>query len=254
MRLAPVLFAVLTLPGAAAAQQTLLRISPPAGQVSVYRIETTTSVDMMQASMDASAIMQMTATVTGAEGDERTIRTVVDSFRLNAPGMPMPALPNIVGTSTTIRLTTRGQVLETTYSNAALTQAFGGIAGPAGASFQAGMTMPEGPVAPGYQWSDTSTVTTDGGQMGAVTVTTRSQYTFERLERRGGARIAVVAITGALTQSNAMMTSQGTMRGTMEIDLDAGRWVTNRMTLEMQMNAGGQDASMTITTDGRLVS
>jgi len=241
-------------PPALSAQQVVLRIAPPEGQVSLYHIETHTAIDMTQGSMDAAAVMRMTATVTAATDTERTIRTVVDSFTINAPGIPMPAMPNIVGSATTIRMTTRGRVLETTYSDPALTQAFGGMAGPQGSSFQAGMTLPEGPVSPGHEWSDSSTISTDGGQIGTVTVVTHTHYTFEGLSRRAGARIATIGITGTVTQSNAMMTSEGTMRGTMEFDLDAGRWITNQMTVEMQMNAGGEDATMTITTDGRLVS
>ena len=249
----PVVLALMV-PAALSAQQTLLRMAPPQGQVSRYRIETHTAIDMMQASIDANAVMQITATVSAAVGDERTIQTVVDSFRIEAPGIPMPPMPSLIGSSTTIRMTTRGQVLETTYSNEALTQAFGGMSGPQGSSFPAGMTMPEEPVAVGHEWDGSSTVDTDGGQMGSVHVTTRTHYTFERLDRRGGAPIAVIAITGTVGQSNAMMSSEGTMSGTMEFDLDAGRWVTNRITVELQMNAGGQDARMTIETSGRLVT
>lgn len=241
-------------PSVLAAQQVTLRLAPPQGQVSRYRVETSTAIDMMQGSVNATSILVMTATVTAAAGDERTIRTVIDSFRIEAPGMPMPPVPELVGSSTTVRMTTRGQVLETTYSNDELTQAFGGMAGPAGQSFQAGMTLPEGPVAVGHQWSDSNTVHTDGGGMGNVEVTTRAQYTLERVFQRAGARIAVVAIRGTIAQNAGMMTAEGTMEGSMEFDLSAGRWVNNRMTVEMTMQAGGQDASMTIATNGRLVS
>lgn len=246
--------ALLAVPAAVSAQQTLLRLAPPEGQVSRYRIETTTAIDMMGGSVSANSIMVMTATVTAAAGEERTVRTVIDSFRVDAPGMPMPPMPDLVGSSTTVRMNTRGQVLETTYSNDALTEAFGGMAGPAGQSFQAGMTLPEAPVDAGYQWSDSNTVQTDGGQMGDVTVTTRANYTLERIFRRAGARIAVVAIQGTITQDAGMMTAEGTMTGAMEFDLDAGRWVQNRITVELTMQAGAQDAMMTITTNGRLVS
>lgn len=254
MRKSFLIFLALMVPAVLSAQQTLLRIAPPQGQVSHYRIETRTAISMTEGSIDANAVMQMTATVTAATGDERTIATVVDSFRIESPGLPMPPMPNIVGSSTTIRMTTQGRVLETTYSNASLTQAFGGMTGPAGQSFPAGMTLPEGPVAVGHQWDDSSTIDTDGGPMGTVHVVTRTHYTFERLDRRSGARIAVIGIAGTVSQANAMMTSEGTMTGSMEFDLDAGRWVSNRMAIDMQMDAGGQDAAMSIEMVGRLVS
>jgi hypothetical protein len=242
----------LALPAALSAQQTLLRLAPPQGQVSRYRIETTTSIDMAMAAIEARTFMEMTARVTAAQGDERTVETVVDSFRMESPTMPMPEMPSLVGSSTTVRMNTRGEVLETTYSGEGLTETFGGVTGPAGQGFQAGIRLPEQAVAVGHQWSDSTTVQTDAGPMGEATVTSRMQYTLERVFARDGARIALVAIQGTITQAAGAMTADGTMRGSMEFDLDAGRWVTNRMTVEMRMNVG-TEATMTVTTNARLL-
>jgi hypothetical protein len=251
MRLVLALATMVAAPLALAAQQTTLRMSPPQGQVSTYRIEVGTAIDMMAGSMDASSLLLMTATVTAASGSEHTIRTVIDSFSVNAPGMPMGAMPDLKGTYTDIRMTTRGEVLETTYSDPALTEQFGGMTDPQG--FAAGLKFPEQAVAPGHTWSDTSVVETDAGGMGPATVTRVTNYTFERVFERGGARIAIIGFNGTVSQAAAMMTSEGPFTGSMEIDLTAGRWVTNRMEMTMEMDAGGQAASMTVRTTGRLV-
>ncbi|MEX0690763.1 MAG: hypothetical protein WD934_10055 [Gemmatimonadales bacterium] len=242
----------LALPAALSAQQTILRLAPPQGQVSRYRIEMSTQIDMAMASIEARSFMELTSRVTAAQGEERTVETVVDSFRIDSPSMPMPEMPSLIGSSTTVRMNTRGEVLETTYSDEGLTETFGGVAGAAGQGFPAGIRLPEQPVAVGHQWNDSNTVQTDAGPMGEATVTSRMRYTLERLFTREGARIALVAIQGTMTQAAGAMAADGTMQGSMEFDLDAGRWVTNRMTIEMKMNVG-TEATMTITTNARLL-
>lgn len=254
MRRYLVVAAAFAAPAALSAQQTLLRLAPPSGQVSHYHIETTTGMDMAEGSIDANFFMRITSHVDSVAGDRYTVHTVVDSFRIDAPNLPMGAMPDLTGTATSVRMTTRARVLETVYSDSTLTAQFGGMAGSPGQSFPAGMTLPEEPVAPGYQWSDSSVIRPQAGPMGAVTVTTLSNYTFDHLERRAGARIAVVTIKGTITQTAAMMSSQGTLDGIMEFDLDAGRWVTNHMTVEMQTTAGAQQMTVTVRTTGRLVS
>ena len=113
----------LSLASAARAQDAvMLRLNPPVGQVSRYRMEIQSWVRgrMLQADTSLPTLVQIihvTRTVDSVEGHVRVITTVIDSSRMDAPGMGgMGQLGQMAGDmlrgqAVTTRVDARGRVL-----------------------------------------------------------------------------------------------------------------------------------------------
>jgi hypothetical protein len=104
--------------------------------------------------------------------------------------------------------------------------------------------MPARAVRPGETWTDSMTTSVGAGpqrQQAVFHVT----YTLQRVENRGGARVAVVSLRGSLRADSAGTPGlTGTMTGELAVDLNAGRVV--RSTTNMDMTAATPQGSMPI--------
>lgn len=226
-------------PGLLAGQAgVLLRLAPPEGQTSRYRIETSTTIEGQFGSVTVRQLMVMTQNVLAVEQNVRRLETVMDSIRFVGPAPPeaVAAIAGLRGARREIRMDTRGQVLDEV-----------GGAGPVQAGLPSGFVLPERAVTPGATWEDS--VAAPPGMPGPASVT-RVRYRLERIEARNGARIALITGAGNIAGTGPDgAQAEGTLRGEMEIDLDAGRWVRNEMTVELR----GPEGRVTMVTRGALV-
>jgi hypothetical protein len=218
----------------------LLRLTPPAGQVSHYRtamvIYMTTpgapGADSMNPFM--SQCIETTQTVDSALEGVLVVREVTDSARLSMPGSPgtVPtSLRDILrGMTVTRRMDTRGRVLYSSVSGPNVPPSpMGGMAGAMGGLAGRLPALPEQPVRPGDTWADSQPVVlaTPGSR---ATGWVRIANILDSIGQFTGVRIAAVAADGAaqydVTSSQFNMTVTGTSSGLVLWDLDHGRLLT----------------------------
>jgi len=240
--------------GPVSAQGVLLRINPPEGQVTHHRMVVETYMKggpMAQMAADTTLpFMRMrgwqTTTVTAVSGEEHTFTQVVDSMRVESPGMPQMAAmigqmgDMMKGLKTVTRMTSRGKVtaLEVTLPPAAQalagaqggTMGMGGGSGPSMSSF---VLLPERPVRVGGTWRDSMTVALDSAGVSGGTAKFVAMFTLKAME----GRVAVIGLDGTLTVSGAAMPAgmSLTVTGEEKLDLDAGR--VTAVTTEMSGTA-----------------
>lgn len=260
------IIALLVSSSAAAQEQTvLLRLLPPAGQVSHYRIEAETSVDAAGAGQFSGVqLMLMSQTVVSVEGDVRVVEMVIDSIGLDGPAaQAMGAAADLLqGLRSRLRMDTRGRVLETTFPDGGENPLLERMTSSMEQSMPAAVLLPEDPVEPGASWVDTSAVTMplEGASMEIVR---NLRYSLVRVEIQDGARHAIISVAGTVTQTmlstqmgGVAMESSGTLQGEIDIDLDAGRWVRNEIAMAMVSEGPMLPGPMTIqvTVRGSLES
>jgi hypothetical protein len=225
------------------AQQTvLLRLAPPAGQVSRYRIEAETTVEAAgMGQFSATQLMVMSQTVVSVDGDERKVDMVLDSVVLDGPAAQAmgEAAEALDGLRTRLRMDTRGRVLESSLVAPEDNPVIERMSAVLERAMPAAVLLPEAPVEPGASWSDTNTVTFPAA-MGSMVVTRNLRYRLERVELQGEVRHAIISVNGTIVQTvtaaqgdGVAMESTGTVQGEMDIDLDAGRWVLNEIAMAM---------------------
>ena len=184
-----------------------------------------------------------TESVTAISGDTVTVVLVTDSSRMDMTGLPVPAAMfdslDSRGLTITTRMDRRGRAFSTETRGAArlearmasVRQMLPGIDSSREASRGAYTRLPDRPVRVGETWADTSAMPRGlGGSAGVVVAT----YRLERIELRGGRRIAVISSViemPPMTVMTPMRLSSGPMRtvGETEFDLDAG-WVVRQST------------------------
>jgi len=234
--------------GQAHAQSVLLRVTPPVGQATHYRSVTESWMqipgmpagDSTQPTMTQT--MFTTRTVTRMEGAARIITTVVDSSRQDMAGMGGMGGDMLRGMTTTQRVDPRGNVLSTDVTPPPgappeMAQAMR----QGGASARGAAVMPERAIQPGETWTDSMTIPVGAGQQTVFHVT----YRLERVERQGGARIAIVSWQGTVrSDSAAVLGAGGTMTGQLALDLDAGRLTSS--TTEMHITVQTPQGTMPI--------
>lgn len=247
-------------------ESVLLRLAPPAGQVTPYLIamDVTMSVPdnpMMDAPMTMRQEIYTTYTVSDTEGDAYTLSTIIDSVSVDVTGVPGMAGQTgemermMEGVSSRIRMTTRGEVVQVEMDeetlNPAMQQGMSGMG-----DFMGGISLelPEEPVRPGTTWTVPVDKTLDLGGVGQMHQQMELTYRLERLETRGGARYAMLSFTGTLTQElvgdaaemGMSIHYEGDMTGTMDLNLEAGRFdsLTLEMALDGTSEAMGQTMSM----------
>ena len=178
-------------------------------------------------------------------------------------GMPVMAqvAQRMRGLKSVLRMDTRGRVLEAILPDSIVGLIPGGAPGQTNQGL-AELLLPEDAVEPGAVWRDTS-ITAMDNDGATVELKKDLQYRLERLELREGARYAIISITGTINTrveatgpSGFSMVSEGSMRGELEIDLDAGRWVRNETEMSMVTESPTMPmpASVTVTITGRLMS
>jgi len=231
----------------------LLRVAPPVGQVSHYRVVSETSIDMegmpmMGSGVSMSQTMFLTNTVLEETGELLTISTVIDSVDVDAPGMMGmvgQTLERIEGASMETVMSTRGdyqraKVDESTVPSdmvsafGVMQESFGGLS----------LGLPEEAVGPGATWTVpvTKTVSTPG--MGEMVQGGEMSFVFERTEEGEDGRHAILSFTGVHTQGlggdpSAQVTMEMDMSGESsgEVDLSLSEGRIHGMT--MTMNMGG---------------
>ena len=185
-----------------------------------------------------------TETVTAVSGDTVTVVLVTDSSRTTMTGLPVPSAMldslDSRGLTITTRMDGRGRVISaaTRGGNARLEERMAsvrrmlpGVDTALEASRGTPLRLPDRPVRVGETWADTSSVPrAPGGPAGVVVAT----YRLERIEMRGGHRVAVISsgiVMPPMTLETPLRMSSGPMRtvGETEFDLDAG-WIVRHST------------------------
>jgi len=237
------------------AQEVLLRMKPPQGQVTRYLMGVETYMKggpMAQMMTDTTApFMRMTAwmtnTVTVAAGDEFTLNQVMDSVRIASPAMPQmeqmmgQATDMMKGTATVSRMTSRGRM---TAVQVILPPALKSMmAGQAGAMDLGGgansnnmssfVLLPERPVRVGASWRDSMTVSLDSAGAAGATATFAATFTLKRME----GRVAVIGVDGTFRLAGGPLPGGAsfTLTGETKLDVDAGR--ATAMAVEMNGSA-----------------
>jgi hypothetical protein len=227
----------LTLSAGPVAAQVLLRINPPDGQATRYRLTMEmfmTGGPMASMITDTSLpvtrmTLHQTRTVTARSGDQVTFRETTDSASIESPAMPQMAqmmeqsagiLRGMVAEQV---MTTRGKLVSQRVVNRPARPASpaGPMPGPNADNMRMPVMLPERPVRPGDSWSDTTTIKGDHGTMSMV-----GKFRFERME---GAT-AVVSTAGSMTIPTTIggtMTMQTT--GEVRLDTAASRFGNFRM-------------------------
>lgn len=238
-------------PAAPPAEAVLLRLRGEVGQIRHLR---TTMDNYMHfgpgappsgdSARPAMRMIQFTTeTVTAISGDTVTVVLVTDSSRMDMTGLPVPAAVfdslDSRGLTITTRMDRRGRAFSTETRGAArlearmasVRQMLPGIDSSRDASRGAYTRLPDRPVRVGETWADTSAMPRSLGSSAGVVVAT---WRFERIELRGGRRIAVISSDiemPPMTVLTPMRLSSGPMRtvGETEFDLDAG-WIVRQST------------------------
>ncbi len=255
-------FAIVALPLAvfvaapAAAQPVLLRLTPPAGQVTHYRTVNESWVRLPDAPAGdttrpyARQTTWTTRTVTSLEGQTRVVTTLVDSSASVMPAMGgmTPAGDMLRGMRLVQRIDPRGRILSTDVTpppglDTAMARRIGENAG------NASTVMPERAIRPGETWTDSMVMAPTGG-VARPGGGFRMRYTLERVEHRGGARVAVISLQGVLQGDSAETAGApaGTMTGELALDLDAGRLVRSTTELQVKLQMPSGTVPMRITS------
>lgn len=237
----------LTLGAPLSGQSVLLRLSTDEGQVSRYvmGMEMYMEAPMMSSDepMMTGTIFQ-TQTIIGVEGDVVEMETVTDSADIAMPGMPMGAgqIPDMTGQSATMKMDTRGRIVELTNVDDLPPEAQQVLGQMGGNGF--GMELPENEVGPGDTW--TANLDMDMGGGGGMGVTMDMEVTYTLLSVDGN--IANISYEGPITLSGDAqgmgMDGSGAISGTIMFDVDKGRLESSDVQVSLDMSAAGMIMSM----------
>jgi len=238
------------------AQDVLLRMKPPQGQVTHYLMGVETFMKggpMAQMMTDTTVpFMRMTGwitnTVTAAAGDEFTLNQVLDSAQIASPAMPqleqmMGQMTGLMkGTETISRMTSRGRMMAVQVNLPAalksMMAAQGGREMDMGSGANSGtmssfVLLPERPVRVGTSWQDSMTVSLDSAGAAGAKATFAATFTLKRME----GRVAVIGVDGTYRMVGGPVPGGATftLTGETRLDVDAGR--ATAMTAEMNGSA-----------------
>lgn len=243
------LAATFALVGATAlqAQSVLLRLNPEQGLVSRYvtNIEAFVESPMMPATNGPmmTGEMYQTQRIVSVEGDVFSLETTTDSATMATPGMPgmQNQIPDPAGQSQTMKMDSRGRIVEMPTIEGVPPEAQQMMA-QMGNSF--GLELPEGEVGPGDSWSANFDIDLPG-QMGMqMTMAMDVTYTLERID----GDFVTLAFTGPMIVTGGgqgmTMDGDGTIEGTMVLDVSVGRINRSTTSVAFDMNASGMTMSM----------
>jgi hypothetical protein len=221
------------------AQAVQLRFNPPVGQVTHYR-----TVNQVWLSGDTSgapmvSTLYTTRTIAAKDGPNYVVRTVMDSTVTVLPGGGMQGMGGDMtrGMTITQHMDPRGRVLSSAVTPppglppmvANMMQRNSGSNESRNVA-----VMPAGAVSPGYTWTDSMVTSSGGGRGRPAPVVFIVTYRFERVARQGGARVAILSMSGS--QRGGLT---GTVSGSIALDLDAGRLARSETRMTMQGQGGG---------------
>jgi hypothetical protein len=232
-------------------QAVQLRFTPPVGQVTRYR-----TVNQVWSSGDTSAApvlstMYWTRTVMAMDGANYVVKTVTDSTATVMPGggggQPGRGGDPMRGMAITQHMDPRGHVLSSEVTPppglppfvANMLQRNAGST-----NNRSTAVMPEGAISPGYTWTDSMVTSASAGRGRSLQVVYIVTYKFERVEREGGARVAVISMNG--TQQGGLT---GTVTGEFALDLDGGRLAHMSTNMTVQPSEGGSPMQMKTTME-----
>jgi len=232
-------------------QSVQLRFTPPVGQVTRYR-----TANQMWASGDTSAApalstLYSTRTIMAMDGANYVVKTVMDStvtaMAGGGGGRPGMGGDMMRGMTVTQHTDPRGRVLSTEITPppglppmvANLLQRNSGAS-----NNRSTAVMPEGPISPGYTWTDSMVTSASAGRGRQTQVVFIVTYKLERVERTGGARLAIISMNGS--QQGGLT---GTVTGDMALDLDAGRLAHMVTNMTVQSQEGGSVMRMRMTME-----
>ncbi len=264
---AAVIGVLASVPFVACAQEPIvLRLAPEPGLVSHYVTE-------VEARMEGQAVpgttpgepvmtgrIFVTQTVTEADGDARAYEIVIDSAGFEMPSMPgmAGAMPDLSGIRQTLRMSTRGEVLEMTVEGeglpAGMEETVNQVGGLAGA---ASLRLPEGPVEVDETWNAQHSMEIPGGPTGSLSMDIEVTYRLERVEERGESRLAFLTAEGPMTLSSANPAAgpevSGFQSGTIVIDVGLGRVHESVMEMRMELAMGGMEITSIQNVSMRLI-
>ncbi len=225
-------------------EAVVLRLDPPVGQVSRYRLE---GRMWMRAGSEfpgdsvAPSMTQWvftTQTVVAAESGLRAIQSVYDSSRMDVAG-GMPGMPPdlLKGTTVTRAVDAEGHIVRTSVApgpNLPPMMAEKMRTGPGGPDDVGGQSFPRRPLHVGDTWADTSTATA-GGAPGGPVATMISTFRLESITHEAGGVRAVVSVQGGGgVPSDSAHASSVSGGYTMEMVIDVTRRRIQRMTTEQR--------------------
>ena len=273
-----------SLAGTAVAQETVtLRFAPPQGQVTRYLndMQMWAQNPMMQMADTTLPMMVqrmwMTKTVTAVEGEVRTVQSVTDSVTQEMPAIRammeargMGGMAGAMGGGNQFANMMRGMVLtqriapngkvistETQAPNmsAQMQETVGKQQGGVG---RGGIIFPAGAIRVGDTWSDSQNVVQPqggpamGGRRGgrgggggeAMNTVWRMTFRLDRIESRGGMRVAVISMTGTISAAGDAQTGMGgsvsgTITGQLETDVGSSRLLSSVVDVNMTMGQMG---------------
>lgn len=235
----------------AEAQAVQLRFTAPVGQVTRYR-----TVNQMWASGDTTtapmlSTLYSTRTIMAMDGANYVVKTVMDSTVTAMPsgggGRPGMGGDMMRGMAITQHMDPRGHVLSTE------------VTPPPGLPpFVANMLQrnsgsndnrptavwPEGAISPGYTWTDSMVTSASAGRGRPTQVVYIVTYRLERVERTGGARLAIISMNGSRPGGQT-----GAVTGEIALDLDAGRLAHMVTNMTVQAQEGGSTTRMRMTME-----
>lgn len=276
MRRLPVLLGTLLLAGCGGAggpsapapdAGVLLRLAPPVGQVSLYRMVSETSMEMegmpmMDSGMEFTQTMVVSHEVVAAEGDRRTIAYTIDSVSVDAPGMLASlgqTLGQIEGLSARMVVSTRGDFESSDVDEetipAGMQAAFEGMS-----ESIKGLSLgfPAERVVPGDTWTVPMVNAIPMAGMGQMNQEGEMLFTLDRTESREDGLHALLSFSGTQTQTMTSepsaqvsmgMDTTGETSGSVDVNLGEGRVTAMNMTITMSgvMSMMGTDIPLQST-------
>jgi len=233
------------------AQAVRLRFTPPVGQVTHYRTVSQVWVTGDTSATPMISTVYQTRTVMAMDGPNYVVKTVMDStvssLVAGRGGRPGAGGDMMRGMTITQHMDPRGHVLSTEVTPPAGLPPFVAnmMQRNSGSNENRNQTvMPEGPISPGYTWTDSMVTSAGGGRGRPAQVVYVVTYRFERVARSGGARLAIISLRGSVPAAQ-----QATVTGEMAFDVDGGRLarMVSNMTLPAQQ--GGSAARMRTTME-----
>jgi len=229
----------------------LLRLGGEPGQFNKYQgiMETFIRGGQMASMMSSDTTLPMsrittftTRTLLSLDADTLVYSEVIDSLRFESPAMPQmaamagAAVSQMQGQTTTTRTNARGRIFSAEVTNPNAMAAGGGGRGMGGGAQRTLFLLPENPVRIGDSWNDSMMVT--GASPNEPSTNMVATFRLERVDNRGGIRVAVISINGTMAQVSAQTgPTRLSVSGEFQLDVTNHRLAGVNMTMAGTMNS-----------------